>query len=110
AHERLELLQRAELGIDRVVAAELRADRPRRPRVVLAGGERVVLPLAIRLPDRVDRRQVDDVEAELGEARQLRAHALEAAPGAREELVPRAETAEHAIDVDLVRRRPRLAV
>ena len=38
----------------------------------------------------------------LGELWQHRAHALEAAPGAREELVPRAEARELAIDVDLV--------
>ena len=40
-----------------------------------SGVERVVPPLAVRRPDRVDRRQVDDVEAEL---RELGQHALDA--------------------------------
>ena len=71
--------------------------------------ERVVPALAVRAADRVDRRQVDDVEAELGELRQERAHALEAAPRAREELVPGAEARERPVDVDLVGLRPRLA-
>ena len=77
----------------------LAADRPRAARIVRAGGERVVPSLAVRLPDRMNRRQVDDVEAELGELRQQRAHALEAAPRTREELVPRPEACELAVDV-----------
>src|SRR6185437_8288105 len=40
--------------------------------------------------------------AELGELRQLGANAVEAAPGAREELVPGAEARELAVDVDEV--------
>src|SRR5262249_54735474 len=64
--------------------------------------------LAVRPADRVDRRQVEDVEAELGETGQLSAHAGEAAPRAREELVPRAEPAEDAVDVDGVGRRRHL--
>ena len=65
--ERAEVLDRAELGVDRVVAARLVADRVRAAGVVRAGDERVVAALAVRVADRVDRRQVEDVEAELGE-------------------------------------------
>ena len=50
-------------------------------------------------------RQVDDVEAELRELREHVRHAAEAAPRAREELVPRTEAREHAVDVDLEWRR-----
>jgi hypothetical protein len=56
----------------------------------------------------VDGWEVEDVEAQLGEARQLSANPSEAAPGAREELVPGAEAGEHAVDVDVVGRRPHL--
>ena len=66
--------------------------------------ERVVAPLAVGLADRVDRRQVDHVEAELGQLRQLRADAVEAAPGAREELIPGAEAGALALDLDAQRR------
>src|SRR5207244_1835916 len=72
--------------------------------------ERVVAALAVRRPDRMHRRQVDDVEPELGELRQDRRHAREAAPGAREELVPGAEPRALAIDVDLELLRLRDAV
>ena len=44
------------------------------------GGERVVAALAVGEADRVDRRQVDDVEAELGEPRQLALDARAARP------------------------------
>ena len=65
--------------------------------------ERVVAALPVRGADRVHRRQVDDVEAELGELRQHPADTLEAAPAAREELVPGAEAGALALDVDLER-------
>ena len=67
-----------ELGVDRVVAAAGVADRPRRAGVAGRRGQRVVAALAVGQPDRVDRRQVEDVEAELGQPRQL---ALDAAAG-----------------------------
>src|SRR5207253_9864339 len=68
--ETLELGKRAELGMDRVVTALVCADRPRAAGIVPPGGERVVASLPIGAADRMDRRQVDDVHAELGEARQ----------------------------------------
>ena len=75
-----------------------------------AATQRVVAALAVRRPDRVDRRQVDDVEAELGELRQHLLDALEPSPRAREELVPGAEPRPQALDVGLERRRRDLAV
>ena len=63
----------------------------------------VVAALAVRAADRVDRRQVDDVEAELGELGKRLGDAAEAAPRAREELVPRAEARTLSLDVELER-------
>src|SRR5207248_11053507 len=100
----LELLNGAEPRVDRVVAAFFGADRPRAAGIAALRSQRVVPPFAVRLADGMDRREVHDVEAELLELRQHRPHAGEAAPRAREELVPRAEARELAVDVDRVRR------
>src|SRR4051794_2291691 len=106
--ERVELLQRAELGMDRVVAADLvMPDRPRRAGVACLRGHRVVAALAIRHADRMDGREVEDVEAELGEARDLRLDTGEAAEGPREQLVPGPEPRADAIDVERDGRRER---
>ena len=102
--QRAEVLVGAQLGVDRVVAARLVADRVRAAGVAGLGRQRVVAALAVGVADRVDRRHVEDVEAELGEPRELLLDALEAAPRAREELVPGAEARERAVDVDLERR------
>jgi hypothetical protein len=108
---RVELLPRPEAGVDRVVAALGPADRPRAAGVAGLGDERVVAALPVRRPDRVHRRQVDDVEAELRELRQHLRDAAKPAPGAREQLVPGAEARPLPIDVDLERlREGRLAV
>src|SRR5581483_7055138 len=107
--EPLELLHRPELGIDRLVPALLAADRPRAARVVRARLERVVPALAVRVADRMNGREVHDVEAELREARQLAPYAFEAPERAWEELVPRAEACELPVDVDVEGLRPRLA-
>ncbi len=98
--EPLELLHRPELRVERVVAAVLAADRPGRAGVGRPRGERVVAALAVRVPDRVHRRQVEDVEAELGQVLELGLDAGEAAPRAREELVPGAEGRPLAVAVD----------
>ena len=55
------------------VAAFIGADRPRTADVVRAGRERVVLAFAFLPPDRVDRRQVENVEAELARRNRSRA-------------------------------------
>ncbi len=77
----LEVLERAELRVDRVVAA---ARRRRSPRVSPGRRARrcsaLLRPLRLVQADRVDRRQVEDVEAELGEPRELRLDAREAHP------------------------------
>ncbi len=65
-HEGVEVLHPAELRVDRVVAALGRADRPGGARVVRLGVQGVVRALAERRADRVDRREVEDVEAHLG--------------------------------------------
>ena len=104
-HQALEVLQRAELGRDRRVAALGPADRPGAAGVAGLGGGRVVAALAVGAADRVDRRQVDDVEAQLGEPGQLQLHPGEAAERPREELVPRADAGEVAIHVHLERLR-----
>ena len=56
--------------MDRVVPAVCRADRPRAAGIGRARGRRVVRPLAELVPDRVDRRQVDDVEPHRRDTRQ----------------------------------------
>src|SRR2546423_2409222 len=101
-HEGPELLLGPEGRVDRVVTALLGADRPRAADVPGPGRLGVVPALPVRAADRMDRRQVEDVEPELGKARQEGADAVEAAPGAPEELVPRAEAAEDAVDVNSV--------
>ena len=112
--ERVEVLHRAQLGVDRVVAALGRADGPRRADVAGPGVHGVVAALAVRGADGVDRGQVDDVEAHGRDAVELlgrgderavhRAAGLVApAGGAGEELVPGAELGAHPVDVDLQR-------
>ena len=107
ADEVPEVLDRAELRVDRRVAALGRADRPGAARVVRAGDRAVVGALAEAPADRVDRWQVEDVEAhrrDLGEpgldvgeravTPRLRGR------GAREQLVPRPEAGPLAVDDD----------
>ena len=98
--QRLEVVHRPELGVHGVVPALGGADRVRRAGIVGAGGERVVAALAVLAPDRVDRREVQDVEAEVGDRRDLLLDRLQAAPRAREQLVPGAEPGAHAVDVE----------
>jgi hypothetical protein len=114
--ERAEVRQRAELRVDRVVPALLGADRPRRADVLRAGLDGVVAALAVDPADRVDRREIDDVEVHRGDGRQpfgggrecavldrdrVRAHL--GALGAGEVLVPRGEQGALAVHPDHVR-------
>src|SRR5204863_1105700 len=64
------------------------------------GDERVVAALALVDADRMEREQVEHVETELGDVRHDRLDALEAAPGAREQLVPGGEARLDAVDLD----------
>src|SRR5690349_11075181 len=92
-----------------VVPARRRADRPRAAGVVGPGFEGVVRALAVRLADGVDRRQVDDVEAHLGDGGETFHRGAERpaprpyrALGAREELVPGAVESALPVDPDRV--------
>ncbi len=93
-----EILQRAQLGVQRVVAAFLGADRVGAARVAGRGAERVVAALAVRVPDRVDRREIEGVEAHGRDARQVALHVAERAVAGRvvaeragEDLIPARE-------------------
>ena len=100
--EAVEVGEVAELGVDGVVAALGGADAVGRTRVSGTGLQGVVLALAVRRADRVDRGQVDDVEAHARDARQVvggarertgdprAVGALEGTRRAWEDLVPRA--------------------
>ena len=90
--------------MERVVAALVAADRPRAAGIPCRGGQRVVPPLAVRDADRVHGRQVDDVEAELGQLRQHLGRRPEAAPRRAGRARTRIRTARA-----LARRRPRAA-
>ena len=99
--ERREVGLGAETRVDRVVASLRGADRPRAPDVAGLGPLGVVAPLAVRPADRMDRREVDDVEPELGELGDDACDARQAAPRAREQLVPGACPRALPLDVDL---------
>ena len=100
----LEVREGAELGVDRGVAALGAADGPRAAEVARLGLGVVVRALAERGADRVDRRQVEDVEAELGDVVEPLLDVLEGAVGAlgagraREQLVPGREARPDAVD------------
>ena len=109
--EEVEVLEGAQRRLDRVVPAVLAPDRVRGARILRAGVERVVRPLAVDRADRVDRGEVDDVEAHVGDGGQALGGGAQcagdpfagglvvvAALGAREELVPR--PVERALALD----------
>src|SRR4051812_6891630 len=104
--EALEVLHGAELRVHRLVTALGSADRPGAADVVWRRLQRVVLSLTGGAADRVDGRQVDDVEPELFHIRNHRLRVAEgpmASRGARragEELVPRAEDGALALGED----------
>ena len=108
--EPVEVVDRPQLAVHRGVAAVGRADGPRAAGILGPRPEAVVGSLAVRAADRVDRRQVHDVEAELGEPRQRRFDALQPAERAGKQLVPRPETGELRVDVDPVGARRRRVV
>src|SRR5262249_21662530 len=103
--EALEVRQRAELRIDRLVPALLRADGPRAPGIALVRRERVILALAVRAADRMDRRQVEHIEYHRCDTRQAQLQSAEGAvcvgtvrERAGEKLVPGAEARPLPID------------
>ena len=110
--EKLEVVHRAEGGLDRAVAAGRAADGPRRPDVAGLADGGVVLALAVGDADRVDGRQVDHVEAHAHGVFQRRPTVAEGGVGdpvgdriAREELVPRREARLLPLDDHGVRHR-----
>jgi hypothetical protein len=110
AMKAVEVVERAELRVHRGVATCAAADRPRTADVVGTGGRRIIRALAIRGADRMDRREIDDVEAELGDvvepAFRVRERAVLAvgAGRAREQLVPRRAPRERALHEQLALR------
>ncbi len=107
-HEALKVRQRAQLWLDRRVTAVLAADRPRAAGVAGLRHQRVVATFAVGSTDGVDRREVDDVEAQLRQSWQLALRVLERAVdagsatlGTWEELVPRTEERALAVYRDL---------
>ena len=105
--ESLEVAGVPERRVDRVVPTLTGADRPRAPDVARLRPLLVVPPLAVRVPDRVDGREVHDVEPVRGQLRDDLRHAPEAAPRARKELVPGARACALPLDLDLQRRAAR---
>src|SRR5205085_11527263 len=104
--QELEVFERAELRMDALVPSLLRSDGPGAARIVGLGGEAIVAALAMGDPDRMDGRQVKDVEAELRHVRQA-SGAIAQGPvtaswtrRAREHLVPCAEGGTFAIDLN----------
>ncbi len=103
--EVLEVLERPQLRVDRLVAALDGPDGPRAARVVRPRRRDVVTALAVDPPDRVDRRKVQHVEAHGRDVGQPRLHVPERAvaaglgrAGPREQLVPGTEPGALAID------------
>src|SRR5439155_4551709 len=85
-----------------LVSVLVPGDRPWAADVALGRLHAIVAPLAERAADRMDGREVEDVEAHAGDARELGLDVGEGAGGAREELVPGAERGLASIDFDCV--------
>src|SRR5581483_11942956 len=80
--EAAEVVERAELRVYRVVTALPAADGIRTARVVRFSLQRVVAALAIGPADRMNRRQIDHVEAKACDLRQSRDAIVERAVAA----------------------------
>src|SRR4051812_6668490 len=109
-----EFLEAPETGIDRRVASVLRPDRPRRAGIAGSGDEGIIPPLAERPPDRMNRRQVHHVEAEVGDRGEAAGCVGEGAATsrigagrAREHFIPRAEPGTFAVYPHAARLRDR---
>ena len=118
-HERLEVGHGAEFGMDGVVATVLGPDRPGRTDVPRRREQAVVGTLAVGHADRVDGRQVDDVEAHARDVVEVFGRVLQRAVARRprgrlrilgqlradrtgEELVPGPVEGARAVDPDRV--------
>ena len=69
-HEMIEIVETAERRLDRGMAASLAANRPRAAGTIGQRGQRVVGPLAMRMANRMYRRKINDVEAEVADCGQ----------------------------------------
>ena len=87
-HQVVEIVERAELGVERGVPAFLGADGPGAPRVPRPGRERVVPPFAERVADGVNGRQVEDIEAQVSQPGDLAGRPPQPAEATGEQLVP----------------------
>ena len=72
-----EIVKRAEGRMDRVVPTLGAADRVGTSRIIRSGMGRIVATLAVRPPDRVDRRKVEHVETHRADRRQAADHVVE---------------------------------
>ena len=100
--EEVEVLDRAQAGLDGGVAAFVAADRPRAAGVVWLRVERVVATLSEGVADGVDRREVEDVEAHRRDGGEPVGGCFpEAALGPGEQLVPGAEHRPLPVDPQL---------
>src|SRR5215471_99086 len=97
AEEVAKIVECAKLWMDRLVSTFLSADRPRTPGLAGLGCSRIVFALAKGLSDRMNRREVEDVEAHCRDFRQDFFAVLERAVGSRKHLVPGAETCPNGI-------------
>ena len=114
AHKSAEVSDRSEIRVHGVMATGRRPDGPRRPGIAGARRERVVGALAVALTDRMDRREVDDVEPHRRDGGQALHGGAERAAldgavlaahgafGSREELVPGADAGALTLDEQLV--------
>ena len=102
-----DVVEGAQLGQYGLVAALGGADRPGAADIAGLGGLCVVAPLPRGAADRMHGREVEDVEAHLGDTRQLRLDVAQGAVLARrsqrpgEELVPGAEASTQGLDPQL---------
>ena len=112
--QRAKVVQRAELRLDCRVAAVLRSDRVKASRIARPGLQGVVATLAVGDSDRMDRGEVEDIEAHCGDVWQSRDAIAERAVlsgngalAARDHLVPGAVNGPLAIDHQRKEPRPR---
>ena len=92
------ILRRAERRMNRVVPALDATDGIGAAGIVWPGRKRVVATLAVGRADRMDRREVEDIEAHVADARQGLDDVVERAEGARKELVPARELGLRPLD------------
>src|SRR5437764_15417985 len=55
--------QRSERSLDRLMSTGFAADRPRHPWITRLAGDRIVPPLAVGVTYGMDRRKINDIEA-----------------------------------------------